>query len=104
MLLGEEQHRPIFPEFSRPDQSADRAVSLRHMHAGRLVIFLCRNRSHPILAQGHESGRDASVRMPFVQFVSPNRIELVQLIVQRVAAIFCYQDGVFVVYKRDIIE
>ena len=39
-----------------------------------------------------------------VQFVSPNRIELVQLIVQRVAAIFCYEDGVSVVHERDIIE
>src|SRR5215470_8903025 len=39
-----------------------------------------------------------------VQFVSPNRIELIELIVQRVAAIFCHQDGVSVIYERDIIE
>ena len=44
------------------------------------------------------------LRMLSVQFVSPNRIELIQLIVQRVAAIFCYQDRVSVVHKRDIIE
>ena len=74
------------------------------MHAGRFVIFLGRNRSHPILAERDESGRDASLRMLLVQFVSPNRIELIQLIVQRVAAIFCYQDGVSVVHERDIIK
>src|SRR6476646_5652804 len=74
------------------------------MQTGRFVIFLGRNRSHPILAQPHESGRDASLRVPLVQFVSPNRIELIQLIVQRVAAIFCYQDRVSVIHEGNVIK
>ena len=71
---------------------------------GRFVIFLRLHGSHPIHAERDESGRDASLRMLSVQFVSPNRIELIQLIVQRVAAIFCHQDRVSVIHKRDIIE
>ena len=39
-----------------------------------------------------------------VQFVSPNGIKLVRLIVQRVAAIFRHQDRVSVIYERHIIE
>src|SRR6476661_1584644 len=74
------------------------------MQTGRFVIFLGRNRSHPILAERDESGRDASVRMLLVQFVSPNRIELIQLIVQRVAAIFCYQDRVSVIHEGNVIK
>src|SRR4249919_2629235 len=74
------------------------------MQAGRFVIFIGRNRSHSVLAERDESGRDASVRMMLVQFVSPNRIELIQLIVQRVAAIFCYQDRVSVIYEGNVIK
>ena len=44
------------------------------------------------------------LRMLSVQFVSPNRIELIQLIVQRVAAIFCHQDRVLIVRERNIIK
>ena len=47
---------------------------------------------------------NVSVRMLAVQFVSPNRIELIQLIVQQVAAIFCHQDRVSVVHERNIIK
>src|SRR5262245_50083692 len=39
-----------------------------------------------------------------IQFVSPNRIELIQLIVQHVAAIFCHQDRVSVIYERNVIK
>ena len=42
--------------------------------------------------------------MLLVQFVSPNRIQLIQLIVQRVAAIFRQQDRVLIIHKCDIIE
>ena len=79
MLLGEEQHRPVFPESSRSDQSADRAVSLGHMQP---VGSLSSSVANPILAERNESGRDVSLRMLLIQFVSPNRIELIQLIVQ----------------------
>src|SRR5258705_12989769 len=74
------------------------------MQAGGFVLFSGRNRSHPVLAERDESGRDASVRMLLVQFVSPNRIELIQLIVQRVAAIFCYQDRVSVIHEGNVIK
>ena len=44
------------------------------------------------------------LRMLLIQLVSPNRIQLVQLIVQRVATIFCHQDGVFIIHECNIIE
>ena len=69
----------------------------------RSVRYLLRTR-HSIQAKRDESGRDVSLRMVLVQFVGPNRIELIQLIVQRVAAIFRHQDGVFIIHERDIIE
>jgi Alpha-amylase C-terminal len=101
VLLGEEKPRPVLLEDLRSNQSLDRAVSLGHVQAGRFVIFVSRQR---ILAEGDESGHDAFLRMLLVQFVSPNRIELIQLIVQCVAAIFCYQDRVFIIRERQIIE
>jgi hypothetical protein len=101
VLLGEEKPRPALLEDLRSNQSLDRAVSLGHVQAGRFVIFVSRQR---ILAEGDESGHDAFLRMLLVQFVSPNRIELIQLIVQCVAAIFCYQDRVFIIRERQIIE
>ena len=42
--------------------------------------------------------------MLLVEFVSPNRIERIELIVQQVAAIFRHQDRVFVIYERNIIK
>jgi hypothetical protein len=85
VLLGEEKPGPVCPEFPRSEQSVDRAVSLGHVQPGRLVIFI---RRHTIQAKRNESSHDVSVRMLAVQFVSPDRIELVQLIVQPIAAIF----------------
>jgi len=85
VLLGEEKSRPALLEDIRSNQSLDRAVSLGHVQAGRLVIFVGRQW---ILAERDESSHNASRRIVFLQFVSPNRIELIQLIVQRVAAIF----------------
>ena len=79
MLLGEEKPGPVCPEFPRTDQSVNRAVSLGHVHAGRFVILFPRDAGQPVLPKRDESGRDASVRMLLVQFVSPNRIELIQL-------------------------
>jgi hypothetical protein len=104
VLLGKEKPRPVCPEFSRPDQSVNRAVSLGHVHTGRFVILFPWDAGHPVLPERDKSGHNVSVRMLSVQFVSPNRIELIELIVQRVAAIFCHQDRVPVVHKRDVIE
>ena len=88
MLLGEEQPRPVALESLRPDQSVNRAVSFRHVQSGRLIVFFPYYAGNRVLPERNESGRDASLRMLLVQFVSPNRIELIQLIVQGVTAIF----------------
>ena len=69
MLLGEEKPGPVSPKFPASDQSVNRAVSLGHVQAGRLVVFI---RGHPIQAKRNESGYEVSVRMLAVQFVGPN--------------------------------
>src|SRR5215469_2543490 len=74
------------------------------MHAGRFVVFFPRDASQPVQPKSHESGHEVSVGMLPVQFVSPNRVELIELIVQHVAAIFCHQNRVSVIYERDIVE
>ena len=74
------------------------------MQSGRLIVFFPYYAGNRVLPERNESGRDASLRMLLVQFVSPNRIELIQLIVQGVTAIFCHQDRVFIIHERDIIE
>jgi len=101
VLLGEEEPRTVFLEYLRPDQSVDRGVSLGHVQPGGFVVFI---RRQLILAKREESGHEISVRMLFVELVSPNRIELIQLIVQCVAAIFSHQDRILVIRERQIIE
>ena len=101
MLLSEEQHRSVFSEFLVPIKSADRAVSLRHVHAGRFVILFPWDTGQVVQPERDESRGDASFRMVLIQFVRPNRIELIQLIVQCVAAIFCYHDRVSVIHENN---
>src|SRR6188474_1620852 len=101
MLLRKEKPGPVGPEFPRPDQSVDRAVSLGHVQPGRLVIFV---RRHTIQTKRNKSSRQTSLRVLPVQLVSPDRIELVQLIVQPIATIFCHQNRISVIYERNIIE
>src|SRR6266550_9036062 len=92
VLLGEEKHRPVFLEGLLSDQSIDRTVSLRHVQPRRLIVFLASRACDSVQAERDKTRYDVSLRMLSIQFVSPNRIELIQLIVQRVAAIFCHQD------------
>jgi hypothetical protein len=66
------------------------------MQAGRFVIFVTYDCDR-VLAKRDESAHAVLRRILCVQSVSPNRIELMQLIVQRVAAILCHQDGVFII-------
>jgi hypothetical protein len=67
VLLGEEKSRPALLEDIRSNQSLDRAVSLGHVQAGRLVIFVGRQW---ILAERDESSHNASRRTVFLQFVT----------------------------------
>ena len=104
VLVREEKHRPVSLEGLRSDQPLDRAVSLRHVQPGRLVIFFASYACNSVLSERDKSGHDGSVRMFSDQFISPNRIELIELIVQCVAAIFSYQDRVSIIDERYIIE
>jgi hypothetical protein len=74
------------------------------MQAGRFVIFFPWDAGQAVLPERDESGHDAFLRMLCVQAISPNRIELIELIVQRVATIFCHQDRVFIIDECDIIK
>jgi len=76
---------PVCPKFPRSDQSVDRAVSLGHVQPGRSLSSSVAIRSRPKRQRIEPRCfcPDAAV-----QFVSPDRIELVQLIVQPIAAIF----------------
>ena len=80
------------------------AVPLGHVQPSGLVVFLPCDSGNDVLAERKESAHDVLARVAVLQSISPNRIELIQLIVQRVAAIFCYQNRVLSVCKGNIIK
>jgi len=67
MLLGEEKPGPVCSEFSGPDQSADRAVSFRHMDPRRFVVLFPCYARQSVLPKRDESGHEVSLRMLPVQ-------------------------------------
>ena len=101
VLLRKEKPGPVGPEFPRPDQSLDGAVSLGHVQPGWLVIFI---RRHTIQAKRDESSYEVSVRMLHCSACKPklNRACSIDRATHR--RDLRSQDRVFVIYERHIIE
>ncbi len=101
MLLSEEKPGSVRPEFPRSDQPVDRAIPFGHMQPCWFIIFIG---GHAVQAKRQEPSHDGSLRVLPVQFVCPDRVECIQLIVQRIAAIFGYEDGVSIIDEGDVIK
>jgi hypothetical protein len=73
------------------------------MQSSRLIVFLTGDTRQAILAKGNQPRR-RDFRGIIVKTVSPNRVELVQLIVQGVSAILCDEQRILFVSESDVVK
>lgn len=97
VLLSEKEPARFWIGPMASEKSGNGAIAVGEMEPGRFVIFVD---SPPVLTQGHETQGSAANRS---HVVSPDGVKFVELIVQRVPAVFGREQG-RVISKAQVIE
>src|SRR5262245_16505889 len=97
VLLREESAR-VFEAFFGPEQAFLLETTARHVNPGRLVVFCATRSRAQVAAECNEA-----YRVPIFHIKRPNRVEFLQLVVQRIPAILGGQQ-LALVGERKVVE
>src|SRR5262249_54299221 len=81
VLLSKKESTPRGIWDLSTEQPSHRTITVGVMQAGWFIVFICR---HAVLTKGHKPGRIRWIR----NIIGPDGIQFVQLIMERVSAIF----------------